>query len=53
MTVTTIGDDAAPSLFYLDPVGNDVYDVRVSSREDLLADNSLSYQVSIFSFIIF
>jgi len=47
--VMTIGDDIAPSFFYLEEVsitqGSSVYNVRVQNVDDLAIDTDYQYQV--------
>lgn len=46
MSVQAIGDDTAPSLFYLENLSNNQYNVRVTSSADLAADTENQYRVS-------
>ena len=47
VSVSTIGDELAPTFFYLETVTTNVYNVRVQAANDLATDNNSVYQVCI------
>lgn len=45
VSVSTIGDELAPTFFYLENLSTNVYAVRVQNTNDLAADTNTVYQV--------